>query len=139
MPTSEDHKALHRRYFEEVVVGGNESLIDELFHPDYVGHTPGNPDVGFEQFKAAFGNFRSTFSDTKVDIEHQVADDGMVVSHITVSGTHTGPLMGIPPTGNHVSYQGVEIVRIADGKIVEFWGVLDMLTMLQQLGVAPPS
>jgi predicted ester cyclase len=135
----DENKALHRRYFEEVVNAGDPSAIDNLFAPGYVGHTPGRPDVDLDGFKAAFANMTQTFSDSHVTVEHQLADGDLVGSHINIEAVHTGPLMGLEPTGKRVSYEGMEIVRIADGRIAEFWGLIDLIGMLQQLGVAPPT
>jgi len=135
--STEDKKGLHRRFYEEVVNRGDADAIDEIMAPDFVGHTPGNPDVGRDGLKQAFASLSSSFSNTRVNIERQISDGDFVASHVTISGTHTGDLFGIPATGKDVSYPGIEIVRIADGKIAEFWGLLDMLTMMQQIGVAP--
>jgi len=55
----------------------------------------------------------------------------------TFSGTHTGDLMGIPPTGKQVRIDGISYGRVRDGKAVEHWGSGDNLGMLQQLGVIP--
>jgi predicted ester cyclase len=55
----------------------------------------------------------------------------------TISGTHQGDLMGIPPTGRQVTVTLIDVNRIEDGKLVERWGVSDMLGMMQQLGVIP--
>lgn len=120
---------------------GNPEIIDQIFSPDWVGHTPGRPDTTREGLKHAYVDFGQSFSDSHAEIEHQIADGDLVATHITMSGTNTGPLMGMPATGKEVHYDGVEIVRIADGKIVEFWGLLDRLTMMQQLGLGggPPS
>jgi predicted ester cyclase len=60
-----------------------------------------------------------------------------VASHVTISGTHTGELFGIPATGKDVSYPGIEIVRTPRSSRPRFWDLLDMLTMMQQIGVAP--
>ncbi len=78
------------------------------------------------------------FGDAKWTV-HEVLDAGSdtVVTRWTGSGTHTGELLGIAPTGKSVNVDGIWIHRIADGKIVETWNVWDTLGMLQQLGVAP--
>jgi predicted ester cyclase len=135
--SSEDNKALHRHFYEEVVNKGNPGIIDEIFTPDWVGHTPGRPDTTRDGLKAAFQNFGTSFSGSHASIEHQIADGDLVATHITMTGTNTGPMMGMPPTGKSVKYDGVEVVRVLNDKIVEFWGLLDMLTMMQQLGLAP--
>lgn len=139
--TAESNKALHRQFYEEAVNKRNPAVIDEIFSPDWVGHTPGRPDTNRDGLKQAFNDLGESFSDSHAAIEHQIAEGDLVGTHVTMSGINTGPFMGMPATGKEVHYAGVEIVRIVDGKIVEFWGLLDRLTMMQQLGLtsSPPS
>ena len=77
------------------------------------------------------------FLDIRVAVEDQVAERDKVVSRWTATGTHTGDLMGIPPTGRRVDISGVTINRFSGGKIVEDWYQSDDLGMMQQLGVVP--
>ena len=77
------------------------------------------------------------FPDLRAEIEDNVADDDKVVFRMTRRATHTGAFMGIPPTGKQVEFGVFDLVRVADGKLVEHWGLLDQLTLLQQLGVVP--
>ena len=70
-------------------------------------------------------------------IEDVIAEGDKVAVRFTFRGTHQGELMGIPPTGKQVTISGMDINRIAGGKIAERWAVFDMLGMLQQLGVMP--
>jgi predicted ester cyclase len=67
----------------------------------------------------------------------QVAERDLVVSYIVGKGVHAGEIVGIPATGNDVETAGIVIHRIADGKIVEYWSVVDMARVLQQVGVLP--
>jgi predicted ester cyclase len=66
-----------------------------------------------------------------------VGQDDIVVERFTASGTHQGELMGATPTGNTVSLKGINIFRLREGQVVEWWGRLDELGMLRQLGLAP--
>ena len=66
-----------------------------------------------------------------------IAEGDKVVCRLTWHGTHQGKFMGIPPTGKHETFTSIDIVRLADGKFVEHWNVVDHLGMLQQLGVIP--
>jgi predicted ester cyclase len=61
----------------------------------------------------------------------------MIVFHGTNQGTHEGDFLGIAPTGKRVSFSGIVILRVVDGKIVERWAQLDNLSLLQQLGAIP--
>ena len=137
--STEDNKALVRRFFEQIWNKHNLALVDELFSADYVDHDdfpPGIPPTrdGFKQFASMYF---SGFPDGRIDIEEQVAEGDTVVSRWTGRATHTGEFMGIAPTGKQVVVGGININRVADGKLVENWGQFDRLLMLQQLGVVP--
>ena len=136
MSTEED-KALARRVLEEMFNRGNLDVADELLASDYVDHDPAMPeDVhGPEGFKEYVGAYRSAFSDLHLEIEDQVAEGDKVVTRWTGTGTHDGELAGIPPTGNRVTFPGMEIVRISDGKLVEGWEGYDMMNLMRELGV----
>jgi predicted ester cyclase len=71
----------------------------------------------------------------KLALETMVADEDSIAFAYTMTGTHQGPLMGIPPTGKRVSIRGLQISKFRDGKMVERWGSSDQLGLLQQLGV----
>ena len=135
---SEENKALVRRSFEEVWNDKNLDALDEIVAPDVVNHSspPGLPE-GVEGNKAFIGMYLSAFPDTKMTIEDMIATGDKVVTRWVATGTHDGELMGIPPTGKHVTVTGIGIDRISGGKIVESWGEFDALGMMQQLGVAP--
>jgi steroid delta-isomerase-like uncharacterized protein len=114
-------------------------VIAERFAPDFVNHSapPGLPPTreGNEMFSTAF---RQAFPDYQVTIHDVIVEDDKVVTRKTFSGTHRAEWMGVPATGRQISFGGIDIVRIADGKVVEHWGEFNMLTLLQQIG-APPA
>lgn len=66
-----------------------------------------------------------------------VAEDDRVAVRMTLEATHTGDFMGIPASNSEVSVSAFTILRIADGKIAEFWGLPDVMTLMQQLGAMP--
>lgn len=137
--STEQNKALVRQLVEEVINQGNISMIDELLIPDFVEHEelpPGIP-PGREAPKVLFTMLRSAFSDLKATIEHLIAEGDEVVLHMTWTGTQEGEFMGIPPTGKRISINVMDILGLAEGKIVEHWGVMDSMAMMQQLGVVP--
>jgi steroid delta-isomerase-like uncharacterized protein len=138
MSTTEENKALYRRWFEEVVSGGNLALADELLAPDYVMHFPGSPaPVDREGHKQLVMMFRTGFPDWNETVEDVIAEGEKVVIRVIGRGTHEGEFQGIPPTGNQVSASGVGIGRIEDGRIAETWAEYDAMGMMQQLGVIP--
>ena len=137
--STEQNKALFRRLMEEVFDRGNISLNDELFAPDFVEHEelpPGIP-AGSEGVKQLSTMFRSAFPDFKATIDDMIAEGDKVVIRQTWSGTHRGEFMGIPPSGKSVSFGVYDTIRIAGGKVVEHWGQMDTMGMMQQLGAIP--
>src|SRR5207248_9468284 len=81
---------------------------------------------------------RRAFPDFLYSTEEMVADGDKVALRWTARGTHQGPFMGMAPTGKSVSWSGVNFYRLSGGKIVEEWGLVDMLGLLHQLGALPP-
>jgi len=137
--TAEQNKALARRVLEEAANQRKLELIDELLAPDYVLHDPANPMVqDRETFKQFLNGHYVAFPDIQWTIEDVVAEGDRVVVRWILTGTHQGPLMGIPPTGKQVSMWGISIYRIAEGKVAEEWAVADVMGLMQQLGVIPP-
>jgi predicted ester cyclase len=135
-----DHKALIRRWFEEVWNQGREELIDELRAPDSVGIGLGETPVpvhGLSGFKIFYHNLRSALPDLHVTVEHLLSEGDMVAARIQVEGTHMGPGLGVAPTGNAVKFSGILIARIADGRIAESWNNIDQLGLLRQVGAIP--
>ena len=136
--STEQNKALLHRIFDEWNKH-NLAGIDELCAPDYVAHGALPP--GFSPDRASLRQLRialwTAFPDMHATVENLIAEGDKVASRWTLRGTHQGDLMGIPPTGKHVSFTGMEIDRIEDDKFVETWGSMDTLGFMQQLGVIP--
>ena len=117
---------------------GNTAVFDELLAANYIGHDPSGPIRGPEGFKQFYAMYSTAFPDTHLAIEDQIAEGNEVTTRWTATGTHRGPLMGIPATGKQVRVAGITITRFATGKEAEAWFSYDTLGMLQQLGVVPP-
>jgi steroid delta-isomerase-like uncharacterized protein len=133
---SEENKALVRRFYEEVWNQGNLDAAYDVFTNNYVRHDlrPGGAPSGPEGQKLIAGMFRAAFPDVQLNVEFMVAEADMVVARWTMGGTHQGAWGGIPPTGKRMSFAGVNIFRIAEGKVVEIWNHRDDLGLMQQLG-----
>jgi steroid delta-isomerase-like uncharacterized protein len=133
---SEENKALVRRFYEEVWNQGNLDAAHDVFTNNYVRHDlrPGGAPSGPEGQKLIAGMFRAAFPDVQLNVEFMVAEADMVVARWTMGGTHQGAWGGIPPTGKRMSFAGVNIFRIAEGKVVEIWNHRDDLGLMQQLG-----
>ena len=135
--TTEGNKALVLRFVEEFWSRGNLAAADELMTSDAVIH---QPEVGGIAGLKAFNTmFRAAFPDWSSTPEELIAEGDKVAERWTGRGTHHGEFQGIPPTGKQVAVPGVVFYRIRNGKIVEFRGSLDLLSMLQQLGVVPAA
>ena len=132
-----ENKAIVLRFIELVQNQHNLAAIDELYSPDFVDHS-GNADLpGIEGAKAFFGMMFAAFPDMHFTIRMQLAEGDQVMTYKTFHGTHRGDFMGMPPTGNQVAVDVIDILTIKYGKLAEHWAVNDMLGMLQQLGVIP--
>jgi len=128
---SQVEEVLHGIY--EAINTGNLALLDKYVAPGYTEHSEGFQ--GVEPFKQQIIAFRAAFPDLRVTIEDLLADGGRFASRTTVTGTHTGDLMGMPPTGKHISVEAIDIGSIQNGQAQERWGGLNMYALLTQLGV----
>ncbi len=115
---------------------GDFGPAEEYIHPDVIDHF--DDSQGIEAFKGVILGFRSAFPDIQLTVHHEIAEDDLVVHHWTMTGTHEGAFQGIAPTNKSLTWTGITIVRIEDGKIVERWANVDVLGILAQLGVVPP-
>ncbi len=128
----EENKAIARRFLTELQNEKNLAVIDELVADNFVGHTA---DVaGPAELKSVVSDNLSAFPDLHVTIEDQIAEGDMVVSRYRARGKHKGAYRGVPPTGESVDYTVVSIHRLAGGKIVEGWRVVDRLDLVHQIG-----
>jgi steroid delta-isomerase-like uncharacterized protein len=135
---TEENKAVYRRFLELGFNTGNFAALNEVLAPDYVDHDapPGIP-PGPDGIARLLAPYRVAFPDVQMTVDAQIAEGDRVATRYTFRGTHQGELMGMPPTGRHVTMTGTTIARIADGKMVEAWVNYDLLGMLQQLGAIP--
>jgi steroid delta-isomerase-like uncharacterized protein len=135
---TEQNKALMKRFVTEYQTNNDESVLFELMAEDFVDRSPlpGVPPTR-EGVRGLFAGFHAAFSPFAARIHDQVADGDKVVTRKSFHGRHVGEFMGIPATGREVSIEVIDIVRIADGRIVEHWNVVDQLGLLRQLGALP--
>jgi steroid delta-isomerase-like uncharacterized protein len=134
----DDLRALRRRFDDEVVNGHDLDAIDRWFAPDFVDHVeiPGMP-PGIEGVKARHAMLFTAMPDIHIDVHDVITSGDTTAARWTINGTDTGGFMGMPATRNSLSVTGMDFMRFRDGLIVEHWGEMDMLTLLQQLGVIP--
>jgi steroid delta-isomerase-like uncharacterized protein len=133
-----DHTAVMRKTYERINAGDIAGFGD-LVADDFVEHQggPGFPDTkdGTLDF---FRALVAAFPDLRMKVEDLIADGDKTVARVAITGTHEGEFMGIPPTGRRVDVQLIDIMRFdGAGLVAEHWGVGDMLSLMQQLGVVP--
>jgi steroid delta-isomerase-like uncharacterized protein len=124
--------------FGTAVNTGDLEKIRGVVAANSVDHDPGEGQVpGPEGYIQYFTGLRAAFPDLHVELAHLVTDDDNVAFAYTITGTHQGPLEGIPATGKKIKVRGMQIGRFENGKLVERWGCSDQLGILKQLGVIP--
>lgn len=134
--STEQNKAIFRRYVEEVGNEGNLGLADEIFSTYLAHQSDGSVlERGPEDVKKFMGEFRDAFAGFHTTIEDQIAEGDKVVTRWRMQGTHSGEFRGIVPTGAELDVTGIGIFRFSEGKVVESWDNLDQLGMMKQLGV----
>lgn len=133
--SAEENKAQIRRALRHFNQGDLDGYLD-LYAADAVMHDAGI-EPGIDNIRQYYQGFATAFPDGNVAIEDLVAEDDKLACRYTFTGTHQGPLMGIPPTGNAVTISGMTVLRFASGKCVERWTQADFLGLMQQIGVIP--
>ena len=136
--STETNKATVRRMVERVWNEHRLDLVEEFFSEDVILHSAGLPtSSGLETLREATAMGLKAFPDQQLTIEGEIAEGDIVAAHWTVTGTHKGELMGIPPTGKQFTHAGMTFYRLANAKIVETWFLADTLGQMQQLGLVP--
>lgn len=130
-------KAAVRRIFEQGMNKGDMSVFDQLIHPNYVNHDMPTPAPGAVGFKAIVGMFKNAFPDMHMTIEDTIAEGSEVATRGYFTGTHKGDFMGVKPTGKSVKVAYSDIWKVDGDRFKENWVTIDMVGMMQQLGVMP--
>ena len=131
----QDTVSLLRRYMD--ACGGSDlAALDDILSPDFVGHDPDMPPIrGRDEFKKMI--LACPFGEMQTEIADVFGDESRGVIRWHVTGTHVGEVLGVPPTGKTITFDGVEVVHIDNGKITESWWYWDALGLAKQLGALP--
>jgi steroid delta-isomerase-like uncharacterized protein len=135
--STEANKQVVRRFYDEVLNEREIDVLPELAVADYEEHDmlPGQG-TGLAGLRDRV-TMLNTAIDQRFTLEDVIAEGDRVVVRWTTKATQVGDFLGIPPTGKGYTIPGIDIYRLEDGKMAEHWHVVDMLSMLQQLGVVP--
>jgi steroid delta-isomerase-like uncharacterized protein len=131
------NKEYIQAYTEDFWNKQNIDAFDKYYAADFIVHFA-NGDQNSEQYKGLCQAYFTAFPDLHITTDGFVAEGDKVTKIWTANCTHMGEFLGIPATGKPIVVKGIEVFRIADGKIAELWVSMDNLGMLQQIGVIPP-
>ena len=137
MMTTEDNKALVRRFIDEIFLEGKPEAVDELLADDFVPHNWGKTGTGKSAMTDAIKRASAGLSDAQMTIEDVIAEGDKVAVRLTSHAVQTGPFMGLPPSGKPYTIEEIHIFRIKDGKVTEHWHQGDFMGMMTQLGAMP--
>lgn len=139
--TEAANAAIARRWTEDMLNGRDLSVLDEIAAPDIVSDAPGYPTVhGRAAVKQSLqrGIF-AAFPDVQDTTDQVVVQHDLVAVRFTGRGTDNGKLHGIPATGSHVTFTGINLYRIACGRIAAVWSEVDAVEQLQRIGALPAT
>lgn len=135
-----ENKIFMQRFVEELMNKHNLDVLDEMVAEDFLELDPfPGQGPGREGLRYAVGVLLTALPDTHWAVEEQIAEGENVVTRFTMTGTHQGSFMGIPPTGKSIKVAGVVFDVVRDNQFVESRIMIDNLTLLQQLGVVPSN
>ena len=136
-------KAVVLRFIDVVYNASHPDSIDAFVHPDFVDHSPGvPPDArGPAWVHTQYANTYAAFPDLRFTVDDAIAENDKVVTRWSSHGTFSGKLGDVTGKGQKVMIQGISIMRIADGKIIESWDLVDRASMFRQVGftLTPPA
>ena len=135
----EDNKRVVANFVEVCQNQHDLAAAHEIFHPDMVNHyapegRPIAPAAGVaSEFQAFYGMLLRAFPDATMEINEQLGERDLVATRKTLRGTHRGELWGLPPTGNRVEWEFIDIFRVRGGKLVEHWTHMDFEALRMQM------
>jgi steroid delta-isomerase-like uncharacterized protein len=137
---TEENKTIVRRFLEEVWNREDLDILDEVIADTYIGHDPSFPtgEIGGRgALKGVLAGIRAGMPDAHVQLHDVMGEGDRTVVRMTVTGTHTGDLFGLPATGRQLSVESFLLSRLHGGRIVEEWALRDTFGLLQQAGAVP--
>ncbi len=134
--SEEDNKAVIRWWIEAYNNRDMQAQAD-ILAPGYVAHFPGAPGpLDSEAWTQSIATFTEAFPDLRLTVEDILSEGDMVSARVAFEGTHRGEFQGLPLTSKQVAFSSMEFNRVVDGKVEEHWVEINLLGLVQQLGVA---
>ncbi|SFK29006.1 ester cyclase [Rhodanobacter glycinis] len=129
------NKEVVRRFNIEVIQEGRREAFDALMASDFVNRSApaGTPNDAESMWNTFKNMLHPALTDLTVIIHEQIAEDDKVSTRKTIHGVHTGQLLGIAPTGNAISIDVIDVVRVRDGRYIEHWGINSLSSVLAGL------
>jgi steroid delta-isomerase-like uncharacterized protein len=136
---AEANKDRVQKFYEQVMNAHNPAMADSFCVDEFVDHNPdrGHSGKGIADLKAELSDFFASFPDVKFTPNFLTAEGDTVTVHMTIEGTNSGPMGGMPATNKPVSIEGIDIIVLKDGKATDRWGYFDMMKFMTQLGMMP--
>lgn len=133
------HRALFERWFEELWNKKNYDIAYELVDPEFIAHGAGGQDIkqGPSGVIEMVKSWHAAMPDGRMTMDDIITEGELSTIRMTWRGTHTGPFGDVPASGKPIEVTSIGIDRVVDGRIIEGWGELNMLGMLQQMGALP--
>ena len=137
--SADDNKRVVAEFVERCQNQHDLAFADEVFHPAFVNHyRPGGqpipetarPAGGFQAF---YGALLRAFPDATMEVNEQLAEGDLVATRKTLRGTHLGELWDLPPTGNRVEFEFIDIFRVSEGRLIEHWTSMDLAALRHQM------
>jgi steroid delta-isomerase-like uncharacterized protein len=135
------NKTVAKNFYENVFNAHKADAASQYIAANGVNHSPepGHTGQGLEDIQKELAEFITAFPDIHFSVDQQVAEGDMVATLLTMTGTNSGAMgPGMPATNKAVKVQGLDLVRIKDGKLVDRWGYFDSRSMMMQMGMMPP-
>ena len=130
----DETKAVASRFYE-ILRAHDTASLEEVCAPDMRGHAGAGADL--DAYRAEVDGFIAAFPDLDIEVRHLVAEGDLVSTWVTYAGTHEGSYAGVPASGRHVRFAVWDLMRIADGRIVELTEYCDLFTLMNQVGALP--
>jgi steroid delta-isomerase-like uncharacterized protein len=129
-------KAVAARFYD-IINSADVNRLDGICAPDLRGHAGAGATL--DELKASVTGFMAAFPDLRADVRHLIAEGDTVSAWLTYDATHQGEFAGVPGTGRTVKFAAWDLLRVADGRVVELTQYCDLFTILNQIGALPTA